>query len=45
MREAIVQQNEELEGKRAVCAETTTKQSRIGERLGFLMVQLECALE
>lgn len=45
MREAILQQNEELEGMRAVCAELVTKLTCIGEQLGSLMYQLECTLE
>ena len=35
--EAILQQNE-LEGMRVVCAESTTKLAHIGERLDSLMV-------
>ena len=45
VREAILQQNEELEGMRAVCAESTTKLTHIGEQLDSLLVQLECTLE
>ncbi len=45
MREAILQQNEELEVMRAVCAKSVTKLTHVGKRLDSLMVQLECTLE
>ena len=41
VREAILLQNEEHEGMRVVCVESTTKLAHIGERLDSLMVQLE----
>ena len=45
VREAILLQNEELEGMRVVCVESATKLAHIGERLDSLMVQLEGTLE
>jgi len=45
VREAILLQKEELEGIRAVCVESKTKLTHVGEWLGSLMVQLECTLE
>ena len=45
VREAILLQNEELEGMRVVCAVSAAKLAHIGERLGSLMVQLEGTLE
>ena len=44
VREAILLQNEELEGMRVVCAESAAKLAHIGERLDSLMVQLEGTL-
>lgn len=45
MREAISQQNKELEGIKVVCAESTTKLTHVGEFLDSLHVPLECTLE
>lgn len=42
MRESILQQNEELEGMRAVCTESMSKLNHVGEQLESLLVQLEC---
>ena len=44
-REGIPQQNEELEGMRAVCAKSAAKQACVGEQRGSLIIQLECMLE
>ena len=41
MRETILQQNEELEGMRLVCAELVAELTPIGERLDSLAAQLE----
>ena len=43
--EAILQQNKELEGIRAICVESMTKLTHVGEQLDSLLVQLECTLE
>lgn len=45
VRGAILQQNEELEGMRAVCVVSTTKLTHVGEQLDSLLVQLEFTLE
>lgn len=38
VREVILQQNEELEGMRAVCTKSTTKMNHVGEKLDSLQV-------
>lgn len=45
VQKAILQQNKELEGMRAVCVESAAKLTRVGEWLDSLMVQLEYTLE
>lgn len=41
VQETILQQNEELEGMRVVCAELVAKLTRVGEWLDSLVTQLE----